>query len=124
MCDSGRGFWKSFDGEAEATGFIASEVFPAIYLYNIAEEEDPETGALKVKAVAVMTTHVDDLLFSYLPEGKQYMDQLLGKFDIGSQESETFRYCRKQVTTTAGGITVGVSDITPKIKPIATEQGR
>ena len=53
------------------------------------------------------------------------MDQLFGKFDIGSQESETFRYCGKQLfTTTTDGITVDVSDNTFKIKPIAIEQGR
>ena len=51
------------------------------------------------------------------------MDQLVGKFDIGSQESETFRYCGKQFTTTTDGITVDVSVIF-KIKPIAIEQGR
>ena len=95
LCDSGRGFWKRLDGEANATGFVASQVFPAFYFYNISEVEDPETGVLKMKTVAVMTPHVDDLLFSYLPEGKQCMDQLLGNFDIGSQESETFRYCGK-----------------------------
>ena len=59
----------------------------------------------------------------YLPEGKQYMDQLLGKFDIGSQESETFRYCGTQFATTTDG-TVDVSDNTLKIKPITIEQGR
>ena len=59
-----------------------------------------------------MTTHVDDLLYSYLPEGKQYMDQLL------------VRYCGKQFSTTTDGITVDVSDNTFKIKPITIEQGR
>ena len=114
LCDSGRGFWKRL---------VAPQIFPAFYFYNISEES-PETGVLKVKIVAVMTPHVDDLLYSYLPEGKQYMDQLLGKFDIGSQESETFWYCGKQFTTTTDGITVDVSDNTLKIKPIPIEQGR
>ena len=51
------------------------------------------------------------------------MDQLLGKFDIGFQESETFRYCGTQFATTTDG-TVDVSDNTLKIKPITIEQGR
>ena len=57
LCDSGRGFWKRLDGEAKTTGFVASQVFPAFYFYNISEEEDPETGVL-MKTVAVMATHV------------------------------------------------------------------
>ena len=51
LCDSGRGFWKRLDGEAKTTGFVASQVFPAFYFYNISEEEDPETGVLKMKTV-------------------------------------------------------------------------
>ena len=99
--------------------------FPSVnFFYNLSEEEDPETRALKVKTVAVMSTDVDDLLYFYMPEGKQYMDRLLGKFDIGSQESGTFRYCGKQFTTTADGIIVDVSGNTLEIKPIAIEQGR
>ena len=39
LCDSGRGFWKRLDGEAKATGFVASQVFLAFYFYNISEEE-------------------------------------------------------------------------------------
>ena len=49
------------------------------------------------------------------------MDQLLGKFDIISQESVTFRYCGKQFATTTDGITVDVSDNTLKIKPVSSK---
>ena len=65
LCDSGRGFWKRLNGEAKTAGLAASQVFPTFYFYNISEGEDPETGVLKMKTVAVMTTHVDDLLCSY-----------------------------------------------------------
>ena len=99
LCDSRRGFWKCLGGEAKTTGFVASQVFPAFYFYNISEGEDPETGVLKMKTVAVMTTHVNDLLYSYLPEGKQYMDQLLGKDPKNPKPSgidHRWNHCRCQ----------------------------
>ena len=60
ICDSGRGFWKRLDGDAKQVGFNHRESFPPFTIANA------EGG--KYKTVAVMTTHVDDLLFAYLPQ--------------------------------------------------------
>lgn len=49
------------------------------------------------------------------------MDKFLGKFDIRTQQSDHFRYCGKQTTTTADGITIDVSDQILKVRPIAIE---
>ena len=43
-----------------------------------------------------MCSHVDDLLYCYLPEGKDVMNSFLAKFNIGSTETNNFRYCGKQ----------------------------
>ena len=38
-----------------------------------------------------MASHVDDLLYSYLPEGEDTVKNLLSKFDLGSTEMDSFR---------------------------------
>ena len=43
-----------------------------------------------------MCTHVDDLLYSFLPEGEQVMKSFLAKFSVGSSDTNNFRYCGKQ----------------------------
>lgn len=48
-------------------GFVASKTHPSFY-YCLNEEK---------KTVAVLTTHVDDLLFSSLPEGDHVVKKLL-----------------------------------------------
>ena len=118
ICDSGRGFWKRLDGDAKAVGFNASRVYPAFYYLNATAEGG------KYKTVAVLTTHVDDLLFAYLPEGKQFIDDLLGRFDIGPRETDNFRYCGKQISTDETGISIDVIDNTLRIKPVRIEPGR
>lgn len=133
ICDSRRGFWKRLHKEAKDCGFDSSRVFQAFYYLNVLERNPEEIKEHKqegeeertgMKTVAVLTTHVDDLLYAYLPEGKQYMDQLLSRFDVGTQESGCFRYCGKQFTTTPEGICIDVDDNSRTIKPIAVEQGR
>ena len=65
----------------------------------------------------------DDLLYSYLRQGKQYMDKLLGKFDIGTQECDSFRYCGKKSPEIAGGITIDVRDSTLNLEGEADGNG-
>ena len=134
LADSGRGFWKRLDREARDVGLSVSKIFPAFYFLRAPEkanEDEPEplihmskTVPVRSRVVAVMTTHVDDLLYAYLPEGEAKVKELLDKFDIGSSESRDFRYCGKQFKTTEEGITVDVVDNTRRIKPIRVESGR
>lgn len=86
---------QRLDGEAKGVGFRASQMFPAFYFLR--KPVDAETEA---QVVAVMTTHVDDLLFAFLPEGEEFVEKLLGKFDIGTRESREFRYCGKSLDQT------------------------
>ena len=69
---------------------------PAFYFLDkpSGEQED------EMRTVAVMTTHVDDLLFSTLPEGEETMQALLNRFDMGAEEVDDFRYCGKQLGKT------------------------
>ena len=136
LCDSGRGFWKRLHHEARDCGFSPSRVFQAFYYLNVPVEsperqkkEDQKEGKeekthAELKTVAVLTTHVDDLLYAYLPEGKEYMDRLLSRFDVGTQETGSFRYCGKQFNTTPEGITIDVDDNSRKVKPVRIDQGR
>lgn len=129
LCDSGRGFWKRLRRDAKSVGFHPSMVFQAFYFLKAPLNENKvegESGKEKTpqKTIAVLTTHVDDLLYSFLPEGKRYMDELLSRFDVGTQETGTFRYCGKQVTTSPTGITIDVRDNSRKIKPIKLDPDR
>ena len=88
LCDSGRGFWLRLDSEAREVGLNPSLIFPAFYCLRNQNN----------KPIAVLTTHVDDLLYAYLPEGKEQMDRLLSKFEVGTTDTGSFRYCGKQFT--------------------------
>ena len=72
-----------------------------------------------------MATHVDDILYAYIPEGKSVIDSFLEKFNLGSTESNSFLYCGKQFERTADGtITQDTCDNTRRIKPIKIAPGR
>ena len=115
LTDSGRGFWLRLDGDAKLCGMKASQFFPGLY-YLPGSNGD---------ACALMCTHVDDLLYCYLPEGKDVMDSFLAKFNIGSTETNNFRYCGKQFDrSSAGDILVDTVDNTRKIRPITFDAKR
>lgn len=118
LCDSGRGFWKCLDGEAKDVGFVASEIFPAFYFLRSQKNE------METEAVAVLTTHVDDLLFAYPPEGESVVEGLLGKFDMGTRESKEFRHGGNAFEQTESAIRINVSDNTRRIRPINIPNGR
>ena len=115
LTDSGRGFWLRLDGDAKVCGMKASQFFPGLY-YLPGSNGD---------ACALICTHVDDLLHCYLPEGKDVMDSFLAKFNIGSAETNSFRYCGKQFDRSSGGdIHVDTVDNTRKIRPITFDAKR
>ena len=58
-----------------------SHIYPALYFLPGSDGD----------CVAVMASHVDDLLYSYLPEGEDTVKNLLSKFDLGSTEMDNFR---------------------------------
>ena len=76
LTDSGRSFWLCLSSDAKKAGLTPSIIYPA-FLYKLDEEN---------RCIAMLTTHVDDLLYSYLPEAKEVMDSLLGSYELGSLE--------------------------------------
>ena len=115
LCDSGRGFWLRLDADAKDVGLKPSRIFPAFYCLK------NEEG----KPIAVMTTHVDDLLYAYLPEGESTMTRLLSKFEVGTAEVGVFRYCGKQFTQADDfSVTIDVIDNTRRIGKIRIDEGR
>ena len=115
LCDSGRGFWLRLDSEAREVGLKPSLIFPAFYCLRNQDN----------KPIAVMTTHVDDLLYAYPPEGKEPMDRLLSKFEVGSTETGCFRYCGKQFTQGPDyAISIDVIDNTRRIGRILVGDDR
>ena len=110
LTDSGRGFWVRPDGDTtKDCGLKASMIFPALY-YSLGSDGS---------CVALLASNVDDLLFTYLPEGGGTIKKFLQKFELGSQEVDNFRYCGKQFSREPNGtITVDVTDTTQKIRSI------
>ena len=53
--------------------------------------------------VALLASHVDDLLYTYLPEGEEVVAKFLQKFELGSQEVDNFRCCGKQFSREPDG---------------------
>ena len=107
ITDSGRGFWLRLDADARQSGLKASQFFPG--LYYLPGEEGGDAHAL-------MCTHVDDLLYSFLPEGEQVMKSFLAKFSVGSSDTNNFRYCGKQFERGSDNIIkVDTADNTRKI---------
>ena len=115
LTDSGRGFWLRLDGDAKKEGMKASQFFPGLYFLPGSDRD----------ACALMCTYVDDLLYCYLPEGKEVIERFLNKFNIGSTEVNEFRYCGKQFSRSGDGdIFVDTVDNTRKIKPIPIDASR
>ena len=115
LCDSGRGFWLRLDSEAREVGLNPSLIFPAFYCLRNQNN----------KPIAVLTTHVDDLLYAYLPEGKEQMDRLLSKFEVGTTDTGSFRYCGKQFTQGPDyAVSIDVVDNTRRIGRILVASDR
>ena len=107
LTDSGRGFWLQLDEDARTSGFNVSHIYPALYFLPGSDGD----------CAAVMASHVDDLLYAYLPEGEDAMKKFLSKFDLGSTETDNFRYCGKQFARDPDGtITIDVRDNTRRVR--------
>ena len=57
---SGRGFWLELDDDARVIGSNVSHILPSVVFSLPGSDGDRD---------AVMASHVDDLLYAYLPEG-------------------------------------------------------
>ena len=115
LTDSGRGFWLQLDGDARASGLKQSKFYPGLYFLPGKDKD----------CVALMATHVDDILYAYIPEGRPVIESFLKKFNLGSTESNSFRYCGKQFERLKDGtITQDTRDNTRRIKPIKIATGR
>jgi hypothetical protein len=73
----------------------------------------------------VSFNHVDDLLYAYLPEGEDTVNKFLSKFDLGSSETDNFRYCGKQFARDPDGtITIDARDNTRRVKGATIDASR
>ena len=105
--DSGRGFCVKVDKDAKEVGLVTSKMFPASYLHRTGDVVD-----------LVMTTHVDDFLWSCLPSGEPFMDKLLAKYEVGTREEGNLRFCGKRFICKDDAITIDVTDNTRKVTKI------
>ena len=114
LTDSGRSFWLRFSSDAKKAGPTPSIIYPAFF-YKLDEEN---------RCIAMLTTHVDDLLYSYLPEAKEVMDSLLGSYELGSLEETNFRYCGKAFGEQNATLFIHTKDNARTIKKIKVDNSQ
>ena len=114
LTDSGRSFWLRLSSDAKKAGLTPSIIYPAFF-YKLDEEN---------RCIAMLTTHVDDLLYSYLPEAKEVMDSLLGSYELGSLEETNFRYCGKAFGEQNATLFIHTKDNTRTIKKIKVDNSQ
>ena len=108
--DSGRGFWVKVDKDAKEVGLKTSKMFPSFYFHRTCDEVE-----------LVMTTHVDDFLWSCLPSGEPFVDKLLSKYEVGTREEGNLRFCGKRFICKDDAITIDVADNTRKVTKITID---
>ncbi|CAE7258466.1 unnamed protein product [Symbiodinium natans] len=86
--DGGRKFWKRLKTSAQKRGFLENAIFKALYVLRNNEG----------RIIALLCTHVDDLLWAAEPEAEPVIEELLKEFSCGKVERKTFRYCGKEVS--------------------------
>ena len=108
LTDTGRLFWLRLSSDAKKAGLTPSIIYPPFF-YKLDEQN---------RGIAMLTAHVDDLLYSYLPEAKEVMDSLLGSYELGSLEETNFRYCGKAFGEQNARLFIHTKDNTRTIKKI------
>ena len=78
--DAGRGFWLQLKEVITSHGFTVNFILPTFFCLR-------KDG----KIHAVMNTNVDDLLYGYHPSGEACERKILEHFQIGREETGTFR---------------------------------
>jgi len=84
--DAGRRFWQRFREEIVGAGFREIQISKALY----ALEKDG-------KILAVMVTHVDDMMWAAMPEAEANIQKILDSFAVRKVETGKFRFCGKEV---------------------------
>jgi hypothetical protein len=112
--DAGRGFWKTLRDALVGSGLQENRTLPALYSYS----KDGEV-------LAMLATHVDDLLWAAKPEAEHVIAEARKAFIWGKEESRNFVYCGKCVRQDADfNVHVSCRDTTLKTKPISIAHGR
>ena len=107
--DAGRGLWVRLKSTCKKFNFSLNRILPT--LFTLRNEES--------KIIAVMSSNVDDLLFSYLPEVAEATNSVLQQFLVGKEEHNTFRCCGKEFQQNEDfGIRVTAKDNTERVHPI------
>ena len=117
--DASCGFYLRMNGEITSGGLKCSKITPALYYLR-----NP-----KGELIGVIATHVDDLLYCYLDEGKNLgkstIENILKKFTIGKTEGGKFRYCGRQfVQREDFSVNVSTREGCKTVKPIEIDKNR
>ena len=90
-CDAGRSFWKALREAILELGFKENSLIRA--WYHLCDDQG--------RIIAMLATHVDDMLWACEPEGQEAINKLLAKFTLKSIESDSFRFCGRDITQDA-----------------------
>jgi Reverse transcriptase (RNA-dependent DNA polymerase) len=114
-CDAGRSFWKALREAILELGFRENALIKA--WYHLTDSEG--------RIIAMLATHVDDMLWACQPEAQPVIDKLLAKFTLKCVESDNFRFCGRDITQDPDGtIHIRCNGTLEKIVPVNVNRGK
>ena len=113
--DAGRKFWERLREVIVEAGFRENKISKALYSMT------DENGAV----IALICTHVDDMLWAAKPEAESAINTILETFAVRKVEEGKFRFCGKKVAQTDDfAVTVTCKDSAEQIEPIKFDKGK
>ena len=114
--DAGRGLWKKLRNTFRAHGFKENRIIKA--LYSIVDENN--------RVVAMVGTHVDDILWACEPEVDHIVEASMAEFECGSDDIYNFTYCGIEVKQNEETFDIEITceATTKQLQPIRIAPGR
>lgn len=113
--DAGRFFWKQMERRASSLSSNENEIARATFVCR------NESGEI----VAMLGTHVDDLLWTATKEGETVVRSILDKFNVRKVEEDDFRLCGKEIVQDKDiSITITCRDTSEKLEPVRFMKGK
>ena len=107
--DGGRRFWKRLRTFLKSKGLRENRIMRALYSFT------DEKGVVQM----LLTSHVDDLLWACDQSCDWIVKEIIDEFKCGTVESDSFRYCGKEVRQDEDyNIHITCGDTTRTIKKI------
>ena len=108
-------FWERLREVIVEAGFRENQISKA--LYSLTDKDG--------KVIALICTHVDDMLWAAKPEAESAINNIFETFAVRKVEEGKFRFCGKEVTQTDDfAVTVTCKDSADQIERLSSIKAR